>query len=39
MNRRICARLWGKNPRLEAKLKGAKTYLFGDFGVFMGCDG
>jgi hypothetical protein len=40
MNRRAYVRACGEKIRaLEAKLKGEKTYLFGDFGVFVGCDG
>jgi hypothetical protein len=27
------------NRSIEEKLKGEKTYHFGEFGVFMGCDG
>jgi hypothetical protein len=28
-----------KSHALEEKLKGAKNYPFGEFGIFMGCDG
>jgi hypothetical protein len=41
INRCACVHAWGDNSRaLEAKLWVRKTYHFwGDFGVFMNCDG
>jgi hypothetical protein len=39
LNKHAYVRAYGKNSRaLEAKLRGVKTYFFGEFGVFMDCD-